>query len=156
MVALESGHTSWTGISDAARLGPRDDATAVTADQLRAVDERLVAAGHWTDGDPDILIVMDAGYDVTRLAFVLADLPVEMLDRIRSDGVLRLPKPPRAPGGWTSRFTYVMSVPRGEWWTATFCADPGPELYCDVCAAPEWEPDGTVLIEDEDDSPSTE
>ncbi|MFG3531037.1 DUF402 domain-containing protein [Streptomyces sp. NPDC047917] len=38
-----------------------------------------------------------------------------------------------------------MLVPRGEWWTATFCADPGPEMYCDVCTAPEWDADGTVL-----------
>ncbi len=70
----------------------------MTADQLRAVVGRLIAAGHWHDGDPNILIVMDAGYDVTRLAFVLADLPVEVLGRIRSDRVLRLPKPPRQPG----------------------------------------------------------
>ncbi|MFF2149346.1 NF041680 family putative transposase [Kitasatospora sp. NPDC058190] len=98
VAALESGRTSWTGILDAVRLGPEDDATAVTAHQLRSVVERLIAAGHWRDGDPDILIVMDAGYDVTRLAFVLADLPVEVLGRIRSDRVLRLPKPPRAPG----------------------------------------------------------
>ncbi|TCO65397.1 DDE superfamily endonuclease [Actinocrispum wychmicini] len=41
---------------------------------------------------------MDAGYDVTRLASVLADLPVKVLGRIRSDRVLRLPKPPRLPG----------------------------------------------------------
>ncbi|MFJ3963217.1 DUF402 domain-containing protein [Streptomyces sp. NPDC090036] len=38
-----------------------------------------------------------------------------------------------------------MLVPRGEWWTATFCADPGPEVYCDVCTVPEWNEDGTVL-----------
>ncbi|TJZ54562.1 DUF402 domain-containing protein [Streptomyces piniterrae] len=50
-----------------------------------------------------------------------------------------------ATGGWTSRFAYVMLVPRGEWWTATFCADPGPEMYCDVCMVPEWNADGTVL-----------
>lgn len=98
IVALESGRTSWTGILDAVRLGPEDDATAVTAGQLRAVVERLVAAGHWVEGDPDVLVVMDAGYDVTRLAFVLADLPVELLGRIRSDRVLRRPKPPRLPG----------------------------------------------------------
>ena len=91
VVALESGRTSWTGILDAVRLGPEDDATAVTADQLRAVVERLIAAGHWAEGDPDVLVVMDAGYDVTRLAFVLADLPVELLGRIRSDRVLRPP-----------------------------------------------------------------
>ncbi|MEX5637854.1 NF041680 family putative transposase [Parafrankia sp. FMc2] len=98
VAALESGRTSWTAVLDAVRLGPDDDATAVTADQLRAFVGRLIAAGHWHDGDPNILIVMDAGYDVTRLAFVLADLPVEVLGRIRSDRVLRLPKPPRQPG----------------------------------------------------------
>ncbi|MGW4893510.1 NF041680 family putative transposase [Kitasatospora sp. NPDC004240] len=98
VAALESGRTSWTGILDAVRLGPEDDATAVTADQLRGVVQRLIAAGHWHEGDPDIPVVMDAGYDVTRLAFVLADLPVEVLGRIRSDRVLRLPKPPRLPG----------------------------------------------------------
>ncbi|TCJ30468.1 NF041680 family putative transposase, partial [Parafrankia sp. BMG5.11] len=98
VAALETGRTSWTAVLDAVRLGPDDDATAVTADQLRAVVGRLTSAGHWHDGDPNILIVMDAGYDVTRLAFVLADLPVEVLGRIRSDRVLRLPKPPRQPG----------------------------------------------------------
>ncbi|WP_063805596.1 DUF402 domain-containing protein [Streptomyces sp. NRRL F-5122] len=45
-------------------------------------------------------------------------------------------------GDWTNRFTHV---PRGEWWTATFCADPGPEMYCDVCTVSEWNADGTVL-----------
>jgi hypothetical protein len=98
VAALEPGRTSWTALLDAVRLGPSDDATAVTADQLRAVIERLTAAGHWREGDPDILIVTDAGYDITRLAFVLADLPVELLGRLRSDRVLRGPKPPRLPG----------------------------------------------------------
>lgn len=98
VAALEPGRTSWTAVLDAVRLGPADDATAVTADQLRMVIDRLIAAGHWRPGDPEILIVMDAGYDITRLAFVLADLPVDLLGRIRSDRVLRLPKPPRPPG----------------------------------------------------------
>lgn len=98
VAALEPGRTSWTALLDAVRLGPADDATAVTAEQLRAVVDRLIGAGHWSEGDPEILIVTDAGYDITRLAFVLADLPVELLARIRSDRVLRLPKPPRPPG----------------------------------------------------------
>ena len=42
--------------------------------------------------------MFDAGYDVTRLAFLLADLPVELLGRLRSDRVLYFPAPPRAPG----------------------------------------------------------
>lgn len=102
VAALEPGRTSWTALLDAVRLGPAADATAATAGQLRAVVERLVAAGHWCHGDLPILIVADAGYDITRLAFVLADLPVELLGRIRSDRVLRLPKPSR-PAGATGR-----------------------------------------------------
>jgi len=97
VAALESGRTSWTQILDAVRLGPADDATAVTATQLREVVNRLIAAGHWHPDDPRILIVADTGYDITRLAFVLADLPVQLLGRLRADRVLRLPKPPRHP-----------------------------------------------------------
>jgi hypothetical protein len=97
VAALEPGRTSWTALWDAVRLGPTDDATALTADQLRATVGRLITAGQWRTGDPPILIVADAGYDITRLAFVLADLPVELLGRIRSDRVLRGPKPPRLP-----------------------------------------------------------
>jgi len=88
VAALETGRTSWTAVLDAIRLGPADDATAVTADQLREVVGRITAAGHWRPGDPDILIVMDSGYDVTRLAHVLADLPVELVGRLRSDRVM--------------------------------------------------------------------
>jgi hypothetical protein len=98
VAALEPGRTSWTAILDAVRLGPVDDATAVTAAQLRDVVQRLIAAGQHRVGDPDIMIVCDAGYDVTRLAFVLADLPVEIVGRIRGDRVLRLPISPRLPG----------------------------------------------------------
>ncbi|MGW6400432.1 transposase [Streptomyces sp. NPDC055134] len=50
------------------RLGLADDATAVTAAQPRDVVVRLVRAGQWRPGDADILVVMDSGYDVTRLA----------------------------------------------------------------------------------------
>jgi hypothetical protein len=95
VAVLEPGATSWTAILDAVRLGPADDATALTAAQLRGVIEQLIAAGQWTPGDPDITIVTDAGYDVTRLAWVLRDLPIEVVGRIRSDRVMRLLKPPR-------------------------------------------------------------
>jgi hypothetical protein len=98
VAALEIGRTTWTAVLDAVRLGPTDDATAVTAAQLRAVINRLITAGHWGPGDPDIVIVVDTGYDITRLAYVLAELPVELVGRLRSDRVLSLPKPPRLPG----------------------------------------------------------
>src|SRR3954454_22122526 len=81
VAALESGPTSWTALLDARRLHPAEDATAVTAAQRRAVVGRLRAAGHWSPGDPPLLVVLDAGYDVCRLAFLLADLPIQLIGR---------------------------------------------------------------------------
>jgi hypothetical protein len=52
-----------------------------------------------------VLIVTDAGYDITRLAYVLRDLPVELLGRIRSDRVMRRPAP--------SREEFLRAHPRG-------------------------------------------
>jgi hypothetical protein len=98
VAALESGRTSWTAVLDAVRLGPDDDETAVTAAQVREVVTRLIEAGHWGEGDPAILVIFDAGYDVARLAWLLADLPVEVLGRLRSDRVMQLPAPLRQPG----------------------------------------------------------
>jgi hypothetical protein len=99
VAALESGPTSWTAILDVRRLGPADDATAVTAAQLRTVVERLGAAGHWRAGDPPIMVVLDSGYDVCRLAYVLADLPVQLIGRLRADRVLLGAVAPPAPDG---------------------------------------------------------
>ena len=96
--ALEAGRSSWTAPLDARRLAPGDEAATVTATQLREVIERLIAAGHWRPGDPGILIVADAAYDGPRLAYLLADLPVQVLVRMRSDRVLRRRAPPRTPG----------------------------------------------------------
>jgi hypothetical protein len=98
IAALEPGRTSWTAVLDAVRPGPDDDETAVTAIQVREVVTRLIEAGHWRQGDQPVLVVFDAGYDVTRLSFLLAELPVELLGRLRSDRVMRLPAPPRQPG----------------------------------------------------------
>ncbi|HEX7305982.1 NF041680 family putative transposase [Lentzea sp.] len=98
VVALEAGRGSWTAPLDAVRLAPGDVAADVTARQIRDVVGRLTAAGHWKPGDPEILLVADAGYDGPRLAHVLADLPVTVLVRMRSDRVLRRPVPPQPPG----------------------------------------------------------
>jgi hypothetical protein len=94
VAALEPGRTSWTLPLDAVRLGPADDATEVTAAQVREVVERISEAGHWHAGDPAILVVFDSGYDLTRLAWLLADLPVEIMGRLRSDRVMYFPAPP--------------------------------------------------------------
>jgi len=78
VAALEPGRTSWTAVLDAVRLGPDDDETEVTAAQVREVITRLIEAGHWREGDLRSLVIFDAGYDVTRLAWLLADLPVDL------------------------------------------------------------------------------
>ena len=97
IAALEPGRTSWTAVLDAVRLGPDDDEAEVTAAQVRDVITRLITAGHWRAGDQPVLVIFDAGYDVARLAFLLTDLPVEVLGRLRSDRVLCFP-PQRRPG----------------------------------------------------------
>lgn len=98
VVALETGRSSWTAPLDAVRLAPGDNAASVVAQQIRDVVDRLAAAGHWRPGDPDILLVADAGYDGPRLAHVLADLPITVLVRMRSDRVLHRPAPAALPG----------------------------------------------------------
>jgi hypothetical protein len=95
VVALEPGTSSFTALLDALRIGPDDDATEVTAAQIRDVVGRLIAAGQYRDGDLPIRIVLDSGYDGTRLAWLLADLPVELLVRVRSDRVFCAPAGPR-------------------------------------------------------------
>lgn len=89
VAALETGRTSWTAPLDAQRLAPGADVAAVTTAQIRDVAYRLVAAGQWRDGDPDMWFVLDAGYDAPRIAYLLRDLPVQILARMRSDRLLR-------------------------------------------------------------------
>ncbi|MFE6849155.1 transposase, partial [Streptomyces sp. NPDC057686] len=95
--ALEPGRSSWTAPLDALRLAPGDDTATVTARQLRELIERLITAGQWRAGEPDVLVIADAGYDAPRLAHLLRDLPVQVLARMRSDRVLRRPAPQRQP-----------------------------------------------------------
>ncbi len=97
VAALEPGRTSWTAVLDAIRLGPDDDEAEITAGQIRDVITRVIDAGHWREGDPPVLVIFDAGYDPMRLAYQLADLPVEVLGRLRSDRVLHFPVPAASP-----------------------------------------------------------
>lgn len=55
-MALEPGATSWTALFDVLRLYPDDDATAITADQLRAVVDQLINTGQQQPNDPQILV----------------------------------------------------------------------------------------------------
>jgi hypothetical protein len=114
VAALGPGATSWTAPLDAVRLGPDDDDTEVTAAQLREVAGRLAAAGAWHPGDPDIIVVLDAGYDVIRLAWLLADLPLVLCARLRSNRVFWRVPAPKPPG---------MGGPPREHGTPLRCSD---------------------------------
>ncbi len=120
VAALGPGRTSWTLPLDAVRLGPDDDPTEVTAGQLRDVVARLADAGHWSDGDPGIIAVFDSGYDLTRLAWLLRDLPVEVLGRLRSDRVMYSPPTARqeAASGRPARHGPPLRLDGQETWPA--------------------------------------
>jgi hypothetical protein len=140
VAALEPGRTSWTAPLDAVRLGPGDDETEVTAAQVRGVVGRLAAAGHWREGDQRILVVFDAGYDLTRLAWLLKDLPVEVLGRLRSNRVLCLPAPPRQPGrGRPPRHGAEFSLADEATWPAAAVATTTQTTRYGTAAAAAWD-----------------
>ncbi|MFF1422788.1 transposase [Streptomyces sp. NPDC058280] len=97
VAALESGRTSWCQLLDAVRLGPEDDLAEATARQVRRFVENLITGGQWCEGEANIFVVFDAGYDAPRIAHLLDGLPVEVLGRLRSDCVMRKPVCP-VPG----------------------------------------------------------
>jgi hypothetical protein len=69
----------WTAPVDASRLHPTQDADQVAACQIRALMARLPASGQ------PPLFVFDGGYDSAQLTLDLADLPIAVLVRLRSD-----------------------------------------------------------------------
>jgi hypothetical protein len=96
VAALEPGTSSFVALLDAVRIGPDDDLTEATATQIRQLVGRLRDAGQHRVGDEPIRIVFDSGYDGTRLAFLLAEEPVELLVRVRTDRVFHAPAGTRA------------------------------------------------------------
>jgi hypothetical protein len=69
-----------------------DDTDQHAAHQVRALLGRLPAGG------PVPWFVFDAGYDSAQLSLDLADLPVVVLVRLRSDRCFYADPPPRPPG----------------------------------------------------------
>lgn len=91
IAAVEPGRTSWTRILDVRRLGPDDSDTEIAAGQLNHVLQGIIAAGHWREGDPKILVLFDAGYNIPRLAWLLSAFPVEVIGRLKSSRVFSYP-----------------------------------------------------------------
>jgi DDE superfamily endonuclease len=83
---------SWTAPVDARRLNPLEDTDQTAATQLRALLARLPPGG------PIPWFVFDAGDDSAQLTLDLADLPVAVLVRLRSDRCFYADPPPRPPG----------------------------------------------------------
>ena len=68
-------------------------------------------------------MVFDSGYDLTRLAWLLRDLPVEVAGRLRSDRVMHFPAPPRparpaGTGGRPPRHGAVLKLADPRTWPA--------------------------------------
>jgi hypothetical protein len=77
---------------------------------------RLRQAGQWVQGDPPVLVVTDAGYDVIRLAFLLRDLPVRLLGRIRGNRRFHAPPGSYAGVGRRGRHGQAMKLDDPDTW----------------------------------------
>lgn len=92
---LSWGASSWTAPLDAMRLGPDDDATLASVEQVQRVLDNLREAGTLA-GRPAPLFVFDSGYDLTRISYLAADrgLDVQILGKVRGDRVYYACPPP--------------------------------------------------------------
>ncbi|WP_221623215.1 transposase [Micromonospora globispora] len=79
---------------------------------------RLRAAGQWREGDPPVLVVLDAGYDVIRLTFLLREMRVRLLGRMRADRVFYAPVHGYAGTGRPGRHGPAMKLDDPTTWPA--------------------------------------
>ncbi|WP_371583225.1 transposase [Streptomyces sp. NBC_01314] len=79
----------------------------------------MITGGQWRDGDPDVLVVVEDGYDA-RAWPTSFGLPVEVLGRLRSDRVMRkpVPQPRKSPpqGGRPPKHGKEFRVARPDTW----------------------------------------
>lgn len=99
VAAVGSGTSSWTALLDIERIGAGGNDSVAAALQLRRTVTGLIGAGHWRIGDADIIAVTDSLYAEAYLAHQLADLPVIVVSRVRSDRVFYAPAPDRVASG---------------------------------------------------------
>ena len=103
---LSFDRDSWTAPVDARRLHPLDDTDQTAAAQVRALLRRLPAAG------PIPLVVFDGGYDSAQLSLDLAEAPVVVLVRLRSDRCFYADPPPHHPARSVG---LAATVPSSTW-----------------------------------------
>jgi hypothetical protein len=89
---LSFARDSWTAPVDARRLHPLEDTDKTAAAQVRALLARLPPSTQ------PPLVVFDAGYDSAQLSLDLAEAPVAVLVRLRSDRCFYADPPPPAAG----------------------------------------------------------
>jgi hypothetical protein len=82
IVQVRLARESWTAPVDVQRLPPAKTASALAIEQIKALVARCPAAG--TDAGPP-LFLFDASYSLVDVADGLADTPVALLIRLRSD-----------------------------------------------------------------------
>jgi hypothetical protein len=87
LVALEPGVGSWSKVLDVARIREGQTETSVAIAQIRLAVGSFIESGQWRPGEEPIVVVTDAGYAATAMAWALADLPVTIVSRVGSDRV---------------------------------------------------------------------
>lgn len=79
----------------------------------------LSATGRWSPGDAAPLVMFDSGYPGTDLAHTLAETPVQVLVRVRSDRVFyRAPGPRHPRGGRTPKRGARLACNNPQTWPA--------------------------------------
>ncbi|MEO3856682.1 transposase [Acrocarpospora sp. B8E8] len=98
LVGVQWGSSSWVDPLQARRIGPGEEHTDVTIEQITALLADLRAAGKLAEGDAAPLVMLDAGNYATDLSHALADQHVQVLVRLRATRVFYAVPEPRRPG----------------------------------------------------------
>jgi hypothetical protein len=98
LVGLSWGACSWVDPLEARRIAPGGDHTTVLLAQAEGLLADLHAVGRLGPGTVAPLVMFDAGYPATRIAYVLEACGAQVLGRVRADRVFYFPAPPPEPG----------------------------------------------------------
>jgi hypothetical protein len=95
LVQTGSGGSSWTVPVDLARIGPAENHNVVAAAQIRALLARLPARAA---GRPGPVVCVDGDYSPAYLGGQFTGRDVQVVVRVRRDGVMLADPPPPVPG----------------------------------------------------------